>query len=92
VPLLLGAWWAAWIVSNYVANAALRTGWSTDTPEEARTAAQVDIAASAIDFAAGVLVIPVILRLTARQQARAEKLAATPPPAPPAPPDTIPAA
>jgi Domain of unknown function (DUF4328) len=91
-PLLLGAWWGFWLVSSYVANVALRTGWDPDTPEEVETAAQLDLAASATDFVAGVLVIPIILQLTARQQARTERLAAAPPPPPPPLPDTIPAA
>jgi hypothetical protein len=80
IPLLLGVWWAAWIISIYVDNIGLRWLFNTDTAEEIRTADWLDITSLAVDAVAAVLAIQVVRRLTARQEelvARTETGAAT---------------
>jgi hypothetical protein len=68
IPLLLGVWWAAWIISIYVDNIGLRTLFNTDTAEEIRTADWVDITSLVVDAVAAILAIQVVRRLTTRQE------------------------
>lgn len=88
VPALLWWWWAAWLVFSSLSNYVGRLWWDADTVESIRTAAKVDVASSGLELLTGVLAIAVVHKLTARQEARAAKLAAATAP----PPDTISAA
>jgi hypothetical protein len=74
-PILLHVWWAAWIATSIVGNIAGRAWWTGNTPDELKSAAQLDIAASMVDIVAAVLAIAVVRSLTARQQARAHRVA-----------------
>jgi hypothetical protein len=75
VPLFLGAWWAAWIVSGILGNIVGRLWLSTETAEDLRTAATVDIVTSIVSIVAAVLAIVVVRRLTARQEERTRRVA-----------------
>jgi len=74
VPALLGFWWAAWLISNWISNVALRTALDADplrpTPEELRTETTAQVAADISDVVAAILAILVIRKLTARQEER----------------------
>lgn len=75
-PALLAVWWGAWLLTGFVANAAARLWFRSDTPEDLRDAATLDAVSSGIDIAAALLAIVLIRRLTARQQERAGRLGA----------------
>lgn len=75
---LLHVWWAAWIATSIVGNAAGRAWWTGDTPEELKSAAQLDIAASVVDIVAAALAIAVVRSLTAREHERARRIASMP--------------
>jgi len=77
IPLLLGLWWAAWIATNVIGNAVGRAWFGRDTAEDIRDAATLDLASSVVDIGAAVLAVVVVRRLTARQAARGERLAAS---------------
>jgi Domain of unknown function (DUF4328) len=87
VPLLLGVWWVAWLVSGSLTQGAARVWWDTTTSEEAailaligddgpaedlRTAAIFDVVASSTGVVAALLAILVVRTLTARHVARQE--------------------
>jgi len=77
IPLLLGFWWGAWIVTNILGNAVGRAWFDTGTAENIRAAARLDLISSVIDIGAAVLAVVVVRRLTARQAARRQRLAAS---------------
>ena len=74
VPLLLAWWWAAWLISNFVANISIRTSLRADplrpSLDSLRTEAIAYVAADVTDVVAGILAILVIRKVTARQEER----------------------
>jgi hypothetical protein len=74
-PPLLGAWWAAWIVANVLGQASARVGASAETPGELELSTFVDLAYDATTLVSAPLAILVVRGITARQEARAERLA-----------------
>ena len=85
VTTLVHLWWAAWIVASIVGNVVARLWWSGNTPDELKSAAQLDIVASFLDVVAAVLAIAVVRAATSRQEERTRRIA-TMPPAPSEPP------
>ena len=64
---LLAWWWASWLVSNVLGNAAFRAFFRSDSTEELISADQVSLAADAATLVAVVLAIIVVRRITKRQ-------------------------
>ena len=87
VPAVFQWWWGAFLVSQWIGNAAGRTVWTADTPTELARSAALHVVANAIDILAALLAIAVVRRTTARQDERAARVDAatlggwtTPPP------------
>ena len=70
-PLLLTAWWTAWIVVTVTAGFAGRGFLDEGTPVSTRDSDWADLAYSLVDIAAAVLAVVVVLRVTERQGERA---------------------
>lgn len=72
VSPLLHWWWAAWLLSVWVANFAIRRTFENDVPsiDNLRTEATAYVVTDVADVIAGVLAILVIRRITARQEER----------------------
>ena len=66
----LGWWWAMWLISNLLGQAAGRTTMAAETYEMLRIASWLDIAATLASLLAAVLAIRVIQGVTARQENR----------------------
>ena len=67
---LLNLWWAGWIVSNVLAQVAVRLSLDQDTVEELRTADAWYIASDAFDAVVALLAILVVRRITRRLEER----------------------
>jgi hypothetical protein len=96
VSWIVGAWWAAWVVTSFLGNIVGRAWWGTATElEEYKTAYTLDLVSLSTDIVAALLAIAFVRRATARQQARAEQIEREgikePPPRPPAEFTTAPA-
>ena len=76
VSPLVTWWWAAWVAGGIVGNTVLRLSFRSDTPEALRDAVSADILALVLDIVAAVLAILVVRAVTARQELRADRLAA----------------
>ena len=72
---VLALWWACWLASNFVSQIGARAAFSSDTADGLRHSTAAYLVGDAIDIAAALLAIAVILRITARQQERAAKRA-----------------
>jgi Domain of unknown function (DUF4328) len=72
VSPLLTLWWAAFLISNWAGQVALRSSFSGETPEELQTAAAAYIVTDAVDFVAALLAIWVVRTVTARQIQQSE--------------------
>src|SRR5262249_14954994 len=73
-PALLSAWWILFIVSSQLGNAAARASFAGDQATDVRNADYADVASLALDVAAAVLAILVVLRLTRRETERARAM------------------
>ena len=73
---LLGAWWAAWIIGSLLSNAVGRAIWRADAAEDIRSAARFEIFTTGVEILAAVLAVAVVWKLTARQELRAQRVAA----------------
>jgi hypothetical protein len=76
VPGLLTAWWAMYLISNFVAGASGRM--PVDTIENDRRATAWGLASSIFTIVAALLAIVVVSRVTERQRERAAALARLP--------------
>jgi hypothetical protein len=74
---MLGIWWAFWIISNIVSNAAWRLSLRATLPEENLRLLWVDIAASVFWIIAAFMAINVVRAITSRQEQRHERLSAS---------------
>ena len=74
VPAVFQWWWAAFLVTNWIGNAAGRAVWTADTPSELARSAAVNGVANSFDILAALLAIVVVSRTTARQDERAARL------------------
>jgi hypothetical protein len=72
---VLALWWACWIASNFISQIAARMAFHNNTAAGLRHSTAAYLIGDAIDIAAAVLAIAVILRITARQEERAAKRA-----------------
>jgi hypothetical protein len=72
---VLAFWWACWLVSNFISQIGARMAFHNDTADGLRHSTAAYLIGDAIDIAAAVLAIVVILRITARQEERAAKRA-----------------
>ncbi len=72
---LLGWWWGTWILSGIVGQVAVRMSLSARGPQEILAATHLGLANEIIALPCAFLAIAVVLRLTARQEAREEALA-----------------
>ncbi|BCM69039.1 hypothetical protein EASAB2608_04373 [Streptomyces sp. EAS-AB2608] len=76
---LINAWWTVWLVNLFVGRFADTSSRKAETAEELRQAAKTMLVSDALDIAAAVLAIVVVVRLTRRQE---RKVLAGPPPVP----------
>lgn len=76
VPGVFQWWWAAFLVTNWIGNAAGRAVWTADTPTELARSAAVNGISNAFDILAALLAIAVVRRTTALQDERAARVAA----------------
>jgi uncharacterized membrane protein YeaQ/YmgE (transglycosylase-associated protein family) len=72
---LVTLWWALWIASGLVGSFAGRVLFGSDTIEDIRDSAKLDIAALAVEIAAAALAIYVVKHATRRQLEQSERLA-----------------
>jgi Domain of unknown function (DUF4328) len=84
-PGYMAFWWAAWLLSNFAANAAGRI-LDPEKPTEMAIGAYVYMIAGGLTFVAAALAIKVILDITNRQEERYRKVGILHPPVPPPPP------
>jgi hypothetical protein len=74
---LLGWWWAAFLSSNWLSQAAARLAFRGDTVGELRTSSVLYAIADSVDIAAAILAILVVGTVTRRLYARAEQVNAS---------------
>jgi hypothetical protein len=67
------AWWALWILTNFVANIATRAAFSGDTNEDIRGGSYAYLVSDLLDAAAAILAIAVATKITERLNAQAAK-------------------
>lgn len=67
---LVQAWWAAWIITNLVAQWGMRISMKAKTGHDFAMAARIDNINNVLAIVAGVLAILVVRDITARQEAR----------------------
>lgn len=74
VSPLLHWWWAAWLLSGWIANFAIRRTFANDSPtlDDLRAEATAYVVTDVADLVVGALAILVIRRITARQEERRE--------------------
>jgi hypothetical protein len=75
---LLLAWWLLFVISNWVANIAIRSSFGDATPEEVRSGSIAYAVSDGIDIAAAILAILVVRAATGRLDGRAAATAPTP--------------
>jgi Domain of unknown function (DUF4328) len=84
-PAYMKLWWAFWLVSIFVNNAAGRMYLRADTPSQMQTAAWLDLCGEILDIPAAFLAIAVVRGIDRRQEERARRVAYVgnvPPPPP----------
>jgi Domain of unknown function (DUF4328) len=74
VPIVFQWWWAAFLVSQWIGNAALRATLRADTASDLAQTAVVYGIADGFDILAALLAVAVVRRTTARQEERAARL------------------
>jgi Domain of unknown function (DUF4328) len=74
VPAVFQWWWAAYLVTQWIGNGALRASLRADTPSELARSAIIYALSDAFDILAALLAIAVVRRTTARQDERAARL------------------
>ena len=67
---LLRAWWAAWLVMSIAGNISFRLSLRADTPEEVRTALEIDAASTATGLVLYPLAYLLVKRITAAHKER----------------------
>jgi hypothetical protein len=72
-PALLAWWWAAFLITGWLGNIAVRAGFSDDTPEDIRTGSIAYLVSDLVDAVAAVLAIFVAIAVTRRVE-RAREL------------------
>lgn len=70
-PSVVGWWWAAWLVTNFLGNVAARVTFSSD-PTILGIEPWVDVAAGLMDVVLTVLAVMVVRSLTGRQERKAQ--------------------
>ena len=75
VPALFQWWWGVFIVSNILSNIALRAYWRAEDVPAYREAARVYLVADSAGLIGAILALLVVRSTTARQEARAARLA-----------------
>jgi hypothetical protein len=81
VPVLFQFWWAGFVILNFLYNAAFRIQLRADDIPGYSDAAVAYLIADSLSAVTGVLAILVVRQTTERQEKRAARLAAEPPPA-----------
>lgn len=71
---LIGLWWASWIITNIIAQVAMRVAMNVNSPQSLKTASMAGMVSEVSSIPAALLAIAVVYSLDARQTARAEKL------------------
>lgn len=84
-PLVLKVWWAFWLLSNFVANAAFRVWLNADTPGEFYIEAWLDMLSDLLTIPAAIFGIFVVREIDRRQEERGKRVVYAPQ-APPPPP------
>ncbi len=80
VPSVLGFWWAAWIVNEWLGRLLLRSAFSPpDTLEGIRTESYLILVSDGFDVVAAGLAIAVVMAITSAQSEKHRLLSATPP-------------
>lgn len=92
-PGIMKAWWALWLISNFVDNASARFYWRADSGEEMLVASWLDMFGDSLSIPAAAFAILVVREIDRRQEERSRRVhyvpSAPPPPpifAPPPPP------
>jgi Domain of unknown function (DUF4328) len=75
VPAIFQFWWAAYLISSFANNAALRISFRAETIDDFSDAAVATMIADGSSVIAGILAILVVRRSTERQAERARRLA-----------------
>jgi len=78
VPTLFQWWWGVFILSNFLNNIAFRIDWRAHDVPAYSEAARAFLAADSVGLIGAILALFVVRRTTARQEARAARLAALP--------------
>lgn len=65
---LVNAWWTVWLVGLFVGRFAYSSSRNAETADELREAAKAMLVSDAVDIAAAVLAVVVVLRLTRMQE------------------------
>jgi hypothetical protein len=80
VPALFQLWWGGFVILNFLYNAAFRVQLRADEIPEYSDAAVAYLVADSLSAVTGVLAILVVRQMTERQERRAARLLAEPPP------------
>lgn len=72
--VLIGFWWAIWIVSGIVSYISARMIWNVTTPESLQAASAASMMAEVVSIVTALLCLAVVARIDARQTARAEAM------------------
>ena len=84
-PTVMSAWWAFWLISNFVANAAFRVWLRADTAGEMYLGTWLDLLSDLLTIPAAILGIFVVREIDRRQEERSRRVVYAPQ-APPPPP------
>jgi hypothetical protein len=76
VPWFVTAWWATFVVASIASRIAFQSVDQASSLSALATATNVAVVSDAIDFVAALLAVFVVIRVLARQRARADVLAA----------------
>ncbi|MBC7933412.1 MAG: DUF4328 domain-containing protein [Rubrivivax sp.] len=91
-PLIMNVWWAFWLISNFVANAALRVWMRAETPGALYVATWLDLFSDLFTIPAAIFAIFVVKEVDRRQEERSRRVVYAPQAPPPPPLFTTPPA
>ena len=75
VSPLLGWWWGAWLLSNFVGWRVSQTSWAAETPDQLLRSAQLEVFSSVVAIASAALAVALVYGLHQRQEACATRTA-----------------
>lgn len=83
---LVGVWWAAWLISNFVDRFYGRLAWDAETPDQLSSVASLGVASDLLTIVSAALAFLVVKAIDAMQEEKAARLRLSAWPEPPPPP------